>query len=55
MDAWREQGADADLVAVPDLAHPLADEPGLEPAPQRPAAREVDAVLARWFRARLAA
>jgi hypothetical protein len=34
---------------VPDLAHPLADEPGLEPAPQLPAAKVVDEILTRWF------
>ncbi|MGW0182430.1 alpha/beta hydrolase family protein [Nocardia sp. NPDC003345] len=40
----------AELVSVPDLAHPLADEPGLEPAPQRPDAKAVDDILTRWFR-----
>ncbi|GEL23048.1 peptidase [Pseudonocardia sulfidoxydans NBRC 16205] len=44
---------DIELVAVPGLAHPLADEPGLEPAAQRPTARAVDAILTDWFRARL--
>lgn len=38
-----------ELVTVPGLAHPLADEPGLEPAPQLPAARAVDEVLTTWF------
>lgn len=56
VDALRGRDAGgAELVTVPDLAHPLADEPGLEPAPQRPATREVDAILTRWFRERLAA
>ncbi|NGO70249.1 alpha/beta hydrolase family protein [Streptomyces boncukensis] len=57
LDALRRRGAhpeEAELVAVPDLAHPLADEPGLEPAPQRPAARAVDGILTRWFLRRLA-
>jgi hypothetical protein len=27
----------------------LADEPGLEPAPQLPAARAVDEILTQWF------
>ncbi|WP_431873242.1 alpha/beta hydrolase family protein [Amycolatopsis sacchari] len=39
-----------ELVTVPDLAHPLAEEPGLEPAPQLPAAKAVDEILTQWFR-----
>jgi hypothetical protein len=34
---------------VPGLAHPLAAEPGLEPAPELPAARAVDEILTQWF------
>lgn len=41
----------AELLSVPGLAHPLADEPGLEPAPQIPVARVVDEALTDWFRA----
>lgn len=51
--ALRERYArpgDVELVSVPDLAHPLADEPGLAPAPQRPTAEAVDALLTGWFR-----
>lgn len=48
-----ERPEDVELVAVPDLAHSLADEPGLEPAPQRPTARAVDEILTEWFRRRL--
>lgn len=44
---------DVELRTVPELAHPLAEEPGLEPAPQLPSAQAVDEVLTRWFRARL--
>ncbi len=44
---------EVELVTVPDLAHPLADEPGLEPAPQGPAAAAVDGILTRWFVRRL--
>ena len=44
-----------ELIAVPDLAHPLADEPGLEPAPQLPAARKVDEILTTWFLQQLTA
>ncbi|MEU0490518.1 alpha/beta hydrolase [Nocardiopsis sp. NPDC006139] len=40
---------DIELATVPGLAHPLADEPGLEPVPQSPAAVAVDEVLTRWF------
>jgi len=50
--ALRERYAHPDeveLITVPDLAHPLADEPGLEPAPQLPAARAVDEILTQWF------
>lgn len=43
---------DIELVTVPDLAHPLADEPGLEPAPQLPIARAVDAIVTEWFNRR---
>lgn len=52
VDALREQYAHPDeveLITVPDLAHPLADEPGLEPAPQLPTARAVDEILTQWF------
>ena len=47
-------GERSELLSIPGLAHPLADEPGIEPAPQLPLAREVDAGLARWFRRQLA-
>jgi pimeloyl-ACP methyl ester carboxylesterase len=40
---------EVELIAVPDLGHPLADEPGLEPAPQLPVARKVDEILTTWF------
>ncbi|WP_410634117.1 alpha/beta hydrolase family protein [Amycolatopsis sp. cmx-4-83] len=43
-------GERSQLLSIPGLAHPLADEPGLEPAPQLPPAREVDAGLTTWFR-----
>ncbi len=47
-------GARAELLTIPGLAHPLADEPGIEPAPQLPHARAVDSGLNAWFRRRLA-
>lgn len=40
---------EVELITVPDLAHPLAEEPGLEPAPQLPTARAVDGILNQWF------
>lgn len=43
-----------ELTTVPDLAHSLADEPGLEPGPQSPAAMAVDGVLTEWFVRRFA-
>jgi dienelactone hydrolase len=46
-------GDRAELLSVPGLAHPLADEPGIEPAPQLPLAGEVDAGLTTWFRRHL--
>jgi pimeloyl-ACP methyl ester carboxylesterase len=42
-------GNQSELHSVPGLAHPLADEPGLEPAPQLPLARAVDLALTTWF------
>ena len=57
VDALRERYAHPDeveLITVPDLSHPLADEPGLEPAPQLPAARVVDQILTQWFLGQLA-
>ncbi|MEV0049454.1 alpha/beta hydrolase [Saccharopolyspora shandongensis] len=47
-------GERSELLPIPGLAHPLADEPGIEPAPQLPPAREVDAGLTAWFRRHLA-
>jgi pimeloyl-ACP methyl ester carboxylesterase len=48
-------GGRAELLSIPGLAHPLAEEPGIEPAPQSPLAREVDARLTTWFRRHLPA
>jgi dienelactone hydrolase len=58
VDALRARYADPDeveLVSVPGLPHPLADEPGLEPAPQLPTAKAVDEILTRWLRRQLRA
>jgi dienelactone hydrolase len=51
VDALRER---SELLSIPGLAHPLADEPGIQPAPQLPLARELDAGLTTWFRRHLA-
>jgi pimeloyl-ACP methyl ester carboxylesterase len=55
LDLVAALGERAEFLPIPGLAHPLAGEPGIEPAPQSPLAREVDAGLAGWFRRRLAA
>ncbi|TQM14266.1 alpha/beta hydrolase family protein [Pseudonocardia kunmingensis] len=47
-------GPESELLSISGLAHPLAEEPGIEPAPQLPLAREVDSGLTRWFRRHLA-
>ncbi|ANY06853.1 hypothetical protein [Pseudonocardia sp. HH130630-07] len=49
-----ERPDDVVLTTVPDLAHPLAEEPGLQPAPQLPGAVAVDRVLTEWFARRFA-
>ncbi|WP_433298370.1 prolyl oligopeptidase family serine peptidase [Pseudonocardia sp. CA-142604] len=46
---------EVELRTVPGLAHPLADEPGLEPAPQLPTAKAVDEILTQWFLRQLTA
>ncbi|MGW1681147.1 alpha/beta hydrolase family protein [Saccharopolyspora sp. NPDC002376] len=46
-------GERSELLSIPGLAHALADEPGIEPAPQLPLAREVDDGLTSWFRRHL--
>jgi dienelactone hydrolase len=50
--ALRERYAQPDhiqLTTVPDLAHPLAEAPGLQPAPQLPTAKAVDETITQWF------
>lgn len=53
LDLVAATGERSELLSVPGLAHPLAEEPGIEPAPQSALAREVDAGLTAWFRRRL--
>lgn len=45
--------ARAELVIIPGMGHPLADEPGTEPAPQTAHAAEVDALAVAWLRRHL--
>jgi dienelactone hydrolase len=40
---------ETDLVVVPGMGHAFAEEPGIEPAPQLPAAAEVDRLAVGWF------
>ncbi|MEU8418922.1 prolyl oligopeptidase family serine peptidase [Amycolatopsis japonica] len=50
--ALRERYArpdDVRLARVAGLAHPLAEEPGIEPAPQLPIAKLVDDTVAEWL------
>ncbi|VVJ18419.1 Uncharacterised protein [Amycolatopsis camponoti] len=54
LDLVNAVGDGTELLSIPELAHALADEPGIEPAPQLPLAREVDAGLTTWFRRHLA-
>ena len=56
-DALRAAYRDPDTVAlalVPGMGHALAEEPGTHPAPQTPAAREVDALATAWLARHLA-
>jgi pimeloyl-ACP methyl ester carboxylesterase len=41
------------LVRIPEMGHALADEPGLDPAPQTPHAARVEAVVVDWFQRHL--
>lgn len=42
-----------DLVVVPDMPHQLAEEPGIEPAPQSAHAATVDQYAIQWFQQHL--
>ena len=43
----------ADLIIVPGMAHTLADEPGIDPAPQTVEAAIVDRYAVEWLRRHL--
>jgi pimeloyl-ACP methyl ester carboxylesterase len=48
-DALASRSVTTELVVVPGMGHALAEEPGIEPAPQLPAAAEVDRLAVDWF------
>ena len=41
--------SEVDMVVVPGMVHALAEEPGMEPAPQTPHATEVDRLAVDWL------
>jgi len=45
-----DNAGQAELVIVPGMGHALAEEPGVEPAPQTAHAAEVDRRASEWFR-----
>lgn len=47
--------ATVEMHTIAGMGHALADEPGVEPCPQIPAAQAVDSLVSDWFRATLAA
>jgi len=47
------EGREATVVRIPHMAHAIADEPGLEPAPQTAVAAAVDEVVSAWLREQL--
>jgi alpha-beta hydrolase superfamily lysophospholipase len=49
----RELGDRVELVTIPGMRHAIADEPGMEPAPQNEDAKRVDAEFTRWFQQHL--
>ena len=44
---------EVDMVVVPGMVHALAEEPGMEPAPQTPHAAEIDRLAVDWLRRHL--
>lgn len=37
------------VTSIPGMGHAFADEPGIEPAPQTPEAKLIDAAISDWF------
>lgn len=54
-DALRGAKAEAEVATVPGMGHALADEPGMDPAPQTAEAAAVDRLAVSWFRRHLTA
>jgi pimeloyl-ACP methyl ester carboxylesterase len=48
-EALRDALPRAELVLVDGMGHALAEEPGVQPAPQLPAAAAVDALAVEWL------
>ncbi|NMO94061.1 alpha/beta hydrolase [Actinomycetospora sp. TBRC 11914] len=48
-DLLRERGVPADLQVIDGMGHALAEEPGVEPAPQTPHAAQVDRLAVEWL------
>lgn len=48
-DLLRERGVRSDLHVIDGMGHALAEEPGVEPAPQTPQAAQVDALTVAWL------
>jgi pimeloyl-ACP methyl ester carboxylesterase len=46
-------GARAELAIIPGMGHELAEEPGIEPAPQTPGAAATDRLAVDWLRRHL--
>jgi dienelactone hydrolase len=47
--ALAQRQVETEIVVVTGMGHVLAEEPGIEPAPQLPAAAEVDRLAVGWF------
>jgi pimeloyl-ACP methyl ester carboxylesterase len=47
------EDVEAVVTRIPDMGHAIADEPGLEPAPQTAVAAAVDDVVSAWLRQHL--
>jgi pimeloyl-ACP methyl ester carboxylesterase len=48
-DALAQRSVTTELAIIPRMGHALAEEPGIEPAPQLPAVAGVDRLAVDWF------
>jgi acetyl esterase/lipase len=48
-DLLRERGVRSDLHVIDGMGHALAEEPGVDPAPQTPHAAQADALAVAWL------